>query len=135
MVSIMGRPIKKEKEYTTDTERVATFRITHGKLTAFQEICAAKGISVSEALIGFIDSVIGGGTIPEKEGVQNFLDVDQKIENAIAFLRDEFQIELEVVKGELVEVKKALSDLTQKASSSVRSKTSARTYSGGGEGK
>jgi hypothetical protein len=62
----MARPIEK-KDYQDNDERVATFRISHGKLTAFQEVCAAKETSVSQALIGFIDSVIGGGDIPEKE--------------------------------------------------------------------
>ena len=62
----MARPIEK-KDYQDSDERVATFRISHGKLTAFQEVCATKETSVSQALIGFIDSVIGGGDIPEKE--------------------------------------------------------------------
>jgi hypothetical protein len=61
----MARPIEK-KDYQDSDERVATFRISHGKLTAFQDVCAAKGTSVSQALIGFIDTVISGGDIPEK---------------------------------------------------------------------
>ena len=43
---------------------------------------------------------------------------------------DAVKVELTEVKGELAEQKKAISDLTQKASSSVRSKAIAKTSSG-----
>jgi hypothetical protein len=59
-----------------------------------------------------------------------------EFDNAIAKLSDELETvkgEWTEVKGEWVEVKKALSDSTPKASSSVRSKTSARTSSSDGE--
>jgi hypothetical protein len=96
----MARPIEK-KDYQDSDERVATFRITHGKLTAFQDVCAAKGTSVSQALIGFIDSVIGGGDIPEKGSPVSLpenLATQDDISQAIAQLQTQFQTELGQVK-------------------------------------
>jgi hypothetical protein len=92
----MARPIEK-KDYQDSDERVATFRISHGKLTAFQEVCAAKETSVSQALIGFIDSVIGGGDIPEKENHIPFPEnmvTKEALENAIAELQTKFDDKL-----------------------------------------
>jgi peptidoglycan hydrolase CwlO-like protein len=92
----MARPIEK-KDYQDSDERVATFRITHGKLTAFQDVCAAKGTSVSQALIGFIDTVIGGGDIPEKGShvsLPENLATQDDISKAIAQLETKFQNEL-----------------------------------------
>lgn len=92
----MARPIEK-KDYQDNDERVATFRITHGKLTAFQDVCAAKGTSVSQALIGFIDSVIGGGDIPEKEShvsLPENLATQDDISKAIAQLQSKFENQL-----------------------------------------
>jgi hypothetical protein len=92
----MARPIEK-KDYQDSDERVATFRISHGKLTAFQEVCATKETSVSQALIGFIDSVIGGGDIPEKEShiplPENMATVEM-IESAIAEVQTKFDDKL-----------------------------------------
>jgi hypothetical protein len=92
----MARPIEK-KDYQDSDERVATFRITHGKLTAFQEVCAAKETSVSQALIGFIDSVIGGGDIPEKGShvsLPENLATQDDISKAIAELQTNFENQL-----------------------------------------
>ena len=92
----MARPIEK-KDYQDSDERVATFRITHGKLTAFQEVCAAKETSVSQALIGFIDSVIGGGDIPEKGShvsLPENLATQDDISKAIAELQTKFEDKL-----------------------------------------
>ena len=92
----MARPIEK-KDYQDSDERVATFRITHGKLTAFQEVCAAKETSVSQALIGFIDSVIGGGDIPEKGSnvsLPENLATQDDISKAIAELQTKFDDKL-----------------------------------------
>lgn len=96
----MARPIEK-KDYQDSDERVATFRITHGKLTAFQDVCAAKGTSVSQALIGFIDTVIGGGDIPEKGShvsLPENLATQDDISKAIAQVQSKFQTELGQVK-------------------------------------
>ena len=96
----MARPIEK-KDYQDSDERVATFRITHGKLTAFQDVCAAKGTSVSQALIGFIDSVIGGGDIPEQGShvsLPENLATQDDVSQAIAQLQTQFQTELGQVK-------------------------------------
>ena len=98
----MARPIEK-KDYQDNDERVATFRITHGKLTAFQDVCAAKGTSVSQALIGFIDSVIGGGDIPEKEShvsLPENLATQDDISNAIAELKTELENKFDDKLGE-----------------------------------
>ena len=98
----MARPIEK-KDYQDSDERVATFRITHGKLTAFQDVCAAKGTSVSQALIGFIDSVIGGGDIPEKEShvsLPENLATQDDISNAIAELKTELENKFDDKLGE-----------------------------------
>ena len=87
----MARPIEK-KDYQDSDERVATFRITHGKLTAFQDVCAAKGTSVSQALIGFIDAVIGGGDIPEKGSPVSLPDnlvTKEALDHAIATVKNE----------------------------------------------
>lgn len=92
----MARPIEK-KDYQDSDERVATFRISHGKLTAFQEVCAAKETSVSQALIGFIDSVIGGGDIPEKVShvsLPENLATQDDISKAIAQLETKFENQL-----------------------------------------
>ena len=92
----MARPIEK-KDYQDSDERVATFRITHGKLTAFQEVCAAKETSVSQALIGLIDSVIGGGDIPEKGShvsLPENLATQDDISKAIAELQTKFDYKL-----------------------------------------
>lgn len=92
----MARPIEK-KDYQDSDERVATFRISHGKLTAFQEVCAAKETSVSQALIGFIDSVIGGGDIPEKGShvsLPENLATQDDISKAIAEVKTQLQNEL-----------------------------------------
>ena len=92
----MARPIEK-KDYQDSDERVATFRITHGKLTAFQEVCAAKETSVSQALIGFIDSVIGGGDIHEKGShvsLPENLATQDDISKAIAELQTKFDDKL-----------------------------------------
>ena len=92
----MARPIEK-KDYQDSDERVATFRISHGKLTAFQEVCAAKETSVSQALIGFIDSVIGGGDIPEKVShvsLPENLATQDDISKAIAEVKAQLQNEL-----------------------------------------
>jgi len=97
----MARPIEK-KDYQDSDERVATFRITHGKLTAFQDVCAAKGTSVSQALIGFIDSVIGGGDIPEKRSLVSLpenLATQDDVSQAIAQIKTQFQTELGQVKS------------------------------------
>ena len=96
----MARPIKK-KDYQNSDERVATFRISHGKLTAFQDVCAAKGTSVSQALIGFIDTVIGGGDIPEKGShvsLPENLATQDDVSQAIAQVQSKFQTELGQVK-------------------------------------
>lgn len=92
----MARPIEK-KDYQDSDERVATFRISHGKLTAFQEVCAAKETSVSQALIGFIDSVIGGGDIPEKENhipLPENMVTKEVLEIAIAEVETKFENQL-----------------------------------------
>jgi hypothetical protein len=96
----MARPIEK-KDYQDSDERVATFRISHGKLTAFQDVCAAKGTSVSQALIGFIDTVIGGGDIPEKGShvsLPENLATQDDVSQAIAQVQSKFQTELGQVK-------------------------------------
>jgi hypothetical protein len=96
----MARPIEK-KDYQDSDERVATFRISHGKLTAFQDVCAAKGTSVSQALIGFIDTVIGGGDIPEKGSPVSLpenLATQDDVSQAIAQVQSKFQTELGQVK-------------------------------------
>ena len=96
----MARPIEK-KDYQDTDERVATFRISHGKLTAFQDVCAAKGTSVSQALIGFIDTVISGGDIPEKGShvsLPENLATQDDVSQAIAQLQTQFQTELGQVK-------------------------------------
>jgi len=96
----MARPIEK-KDYQDSDERVATFRITHGKLTAFQDVCAAKRTSVSQALIGFIDTVINGGDIPEKGShvsLPENLATQDDVSQAIAQVQSKFQTELGQVK-------------------------------------
>lgn len=96
----MARPIEK-KDYQDSDERVATFRISHGKLTAFQDVCAAKGTSVSQALIGFIDTVISGGDIPEKGSPVSLpenLATQDDVSQAIAQLQTKYQTELGQVK-------------------------------------
>jgi hypothetical protein len=96
----MARPIEK-KDYQDSDERVATFRISHGKLTAFQDVCAAKGTSVSQALIGFIDTAINGGDIPEKESrvsLPKNLATQDDVSQAIAQVQSKFQTELGQVK-------------------------------------
>jgi archaellum component FlaC len=111
----MARPIEK-KDYQDSDERVATFRISHGKLTAFQEVCATKETSVSQALIGFIDSVIGGGDIPEKEShiplPENMATVEM-IESAITELQTKFDDKLGEFKSLVADT--AITDGTMKA--------------------
>ena len=101
----MARPIEK-KDYQDSDERVATFRISHGKLTAFQEVCAAKETSVSQALIGFIDSVIGGGDIPEKGShvsLPENLATQDDISKAIAEIEDKISKNLGYFKSVLID--------------------------------
>jgi hypothetical protein len=42
-------------------ERLATFRIPHGKLVAFQEICSSNGMNLSSVLNKIVDGVISAG--------------------------------------------------------------------------
>ena len=100
----MGKPIT--KEYAPNDERVATFRITHGKLTAFQDECSKRGISLSQALIGFIDSVIDGGDIPSPT-VSGDLVTRDDLNKAIEYLFQDFAQKVEL--GESVN---AIADLT-----------------------
>ena len=55
----MARPT--DKQYENDDDRTATFRIPHGKLVAFQEICSKNEMSFSQSLIKFVDGVISAG--------------------------------------------------------------------------
>jgi len=83
-VSIMGKPL--EKTYNREDMRVATFRVTHGQWEDFQAKCKEQNKSASEAITAFIDSVIGGESIPESKG--DFPDIEamvrQQVEAAIA---------------------------------------------------
>lgn len=92
----MAKPIS--KKYGPDDERVATFRITHGKLTAFQQVCESQGLSMSESLIRFIDSVLGGSEIPRPVTGQS---IDRSEFEAIAKQVSFLSRELEDVKYSL----------------------------------
>lgn len=96
----MGKPLS--KEYQPEDERIATFRITHGKLTDFQKVCEEKGISLSQALIGFIDSVIDGGNIPSPASqvvaIPDNVPTKDDLESAITTLKAELMAEIEAVK-------------------------------------
>lgn len=61
----MGRPANPEKEWEDNQLRQATFRIEHGKLTAFHEKCKKMGSSATEVLTAYIDQVIAGDALPE----------------------------------------------------------------------
>lgn len=80
----MGKPL--ENKYKPEDPRVATFRITHGQWEKFQEICKGQNRSASDAIVSFIDSVIGGDSIPESKG--DFPDIEamvrQQVSEAIA---------------------------------------------------
>lgn len=81
-----GKP--RRHEYEDGDLRVGTFQITHKKLIDFQKSCEKSGLSMSEAIHGFIDGVLSG----EKELVAPVSDVDRKFaefDAAIATLREE----------------------------------------------
>jgi uncharacterized protein involved in exopolysaccharide biosynthesis len=108
----MGRPVK--KVHAPDDERVATFRITHGKLTAFQEECQRRGFSVSQALIGFIDSVIDGGEVPAPLTTETALEKRvAEIEGELKNIPDpapeieSLRSEMESLRGEIDSLKKS----------------------------
>lgn len=84
-----GKP--RTNEYTDDQERVATFRITHGKLTDFQAECDRRGLSMSEALHGYIDQVLSG----EGELIKPVSDIDRRfseMEARITALMEEMEV-------------------------------------------
>lgn len=79
----MGRPVKAEKEYQANEMRQATFRIEHGKLTAFHRKCEEMGSNATEVLTAYIERVISGDEVPS---LGNGLD-----DSAIAALRTELE--------------------------------------------
>lgn len=93
----MGKPVT--KQYTDSKLRVCTFRIAHGKLTAFQLACERQNVSVSKVLNDFIDTVIGGGDVLTEKSVSASQAVDPSplIDN----LRAELDDRLARLEGEL----------------------------------
>lgn len=75
----MGKPL--EKKYSREDMRVATFRISHGQWEDFQAKCSEQNKSASEAITAFIDSVIGGESIPENKG--DFPDIEAMIREQV----------------------------------------------------
>jgi hypothetical protein len=75
----MGKPL--EHTYNNEDMRVATFRISHGQWENFQKKCKAQNKSASEAITAFIDSVIGGDSIPETKG--DFPDIEAMVREQV----------------------------------------------------
>ena len=66
-------------------ERLATFRIPHGKLVAFQEICSSNGMNLSSVLNKIVDGVISaGGFSWESKPSPDTVNIQNEIRKAIA---------------------------------------------------
>ena len=76
----MGKPLG--KEYSREDMRIATFRISHGQWEDFQRLCSDQGKSASESITAFIDSVIGGDSIPESKS--NFPDIEAIVRKQVS---------------------------------------------------
>ena len=79
----MARPT--DKQYQDDDDRTATFRIPHGKLVAFQEICSSNGMNLSSVLNKIVDGVISaGGFSWESKPSTDTVNIQNEIRKAIA---------------------------------------------------
>jgi hypothetical protein len=78
----MARPT--DKQYQDDDDRTATFRIPHGKLVAFQEICSSNGMNLSSVLNKIVDGVISaGGFSWESKPSPDTVNIQNEIRKAI----------------------------------------------------
>lgn len=125
----MGKPI--QTEYKPEDPRVATFRITHGKWEKFQEICKGQNRSASDAILSFIDSVIGGDSIPESKG--DFPDIEAmvkaQVSEAIANLPKPEPADLDSIKLDYQalareEINRALEELPKPEPVDIKSEVS-----------
>ena len=79
----MARPIKSNKNYSDDDKRIATFSISHGLLTAFQDVCEQNGVSFSHALNKHISEAVKANALPDNSSIPKNIVTQEDLESEL----------------------------------------------------